>query len=129
MHRALLGSLERIFGILLDHYGGAIPVWLIPVQAILIPIADRHVPYAESVAQQSRDAGLRVDVDDSSDRMRAKIRNAQMQKIPYMLIVGDKEMEEGQVNLRRRDGTIPGAMTAEAFITMTKSAVQDKALL
>ena len=129
VHRALLGSLERFFGILVEHYGGAFPLWLSPVQAILIPIADRHVPYAESVAQQLRDAGLRVDIDDASDRMRAKIRNAQMQKIPYMLVIGDTEIAEGQVNLRRRDGSVPGAMTVKDFIAMTATAVQEKALL
>ncbi len=129
VHRALLGSLERFFGVLVEHYGGAFPVWLSPVQVILIPIADRHVEYADSVAEQLRAAGLRVEVDDSSDRMRAKIRNAQLQKVPYMLVVGDREMESGQVNLRLRDESVPGAQSMDAFITLAQEAVADKRVL
>jgi threonyl-tRNA synthetase len=102
VHRALLGALERFFGILIEHYGGAFPVWLAPIQAIMIPIADRHNAYAHQVAQELRAAGLRVGVDDSDDRMGAKIRNAQIQKIPYMLVVGDREMGEGTVSVRLR---------------------------
>jgi len=92
VHRALLGSLERFFGVLVEHYGGAFPVWLSPVQAVLIPITDRHVEYAHSVEERLRKAGLRVEVNTSDDRMQAKIRDAQMQKIPYMLVVGDREV-------------------------------------
>ena len=126
VHRALLGSLERFFGILVEHYGGAFPVWLAPVQAVLIPIADRHVDYAYGVAKQLREAGLRVEVNASSERMQAKIRDAQMEKVPYMLIVGDREMEANQVNLRRRDGEVPGAMSVEAFIALAKEAVEER---
>jgi len=125
VHRALLGSLERFFGILVEHYGGAFPVWLAPVQAVLIPIADRHVGYAYDVAKRLQASGLRVEVNDSSDRMQAKIRDAQMEKIPYMLIVGDREMEAGQVNLRRRDGEVPGAMSVEDFIALAQDAVRE----
>ena len=125
VHRALLGSLERFFGILVEHYAGAFPVWLAPVQAVLIPIADRHVEYAYNVAKRLREAGLRVEVNDSSDRMQAKIRDAQMEKVPYMLIVGDREMETGQVNLRRRDGEVPGAMGVEAFVDIALKAVRE----
>ncbi len=125
VHRALLGSLERFFGILVEHYAGAFPVWLAPVQAVLIPIADRHVEYAYNVAKRLREAGLRVEVNDSSDRMQAKIRDAQMEKVPYMLIVGDREMEAGQVNLRRRDGEVPGAMTVEKFIDLALEAIRE----
>jgi len=102
VHRALLGALERFFGVLLEHYGGALPVWLAPVQVVVIPIADRHFTYAHQVAQGLRTAGLRVAVDDSDDRMGAKIRHAQLQKIPYMLIVGDREVKEGTVSVRLR---------------------------
>ena len=102
VHRALLGALERFFGILLEHYAGALPVWLAPVQAIMIPIAARHNVYAHQVAQELQAAGLRVEVDDSDDRMGAKIRNAQLQKIPYMLVVGDREVKEGTVSVRLR---------------------------
>lgn len=129
VHRALLGSLERFFGVLVEHYGGAFPVWLAPVQAVVIPIADRHVEYAWEVARRLKAAGLRVEVNDSSDRMQAKIRDAQLEKIPYMLIVGDREMAAGEVNLRRRDGEVPGAMSVEAFIAMAQEAVRERRLL
>jgi threonyl-tRNA synthetase len=124
VHRALLGSIERFFGILVEHYGGAFPVWLSPVQAVIIPIVDRHVEYADAVAEQLRVAGLRVDVDDSSDRMGAKIRNAQMQKVPYMLIVGDREIEDEHVNLRLRNEEVLGAMSVDEFIELAQEAVE-----
>ncbi|MGB9674318.1 MAG: threonine--tRNA ligase [Anaerolineales bacterium] len=118
IHRALLGSMERFMGVLIEHYGGAFPVWLAPVQAILIPIADRHLTYAQNVAETLRTKGLRVEVDDRSERMNAKIRDAQNQKIPYMLIVGDKEAENNQVALRMRSGENPGAMDVAEFIQL-----------
>jgi threonyl-tRNA synthetase len=129
VHRALLGSLERFFGVLVEHYGGAFPVWLSPVQVVLIPIADRHVGYAGSVAERLQAEGLRVEVDDSGERMQAKIRDAQMQKVPYMLVIGDKEVEAGQVNLRMRDGKVPGAMSVDDFVALAQDAVADKRLL
>ncbi|RLC56916.1 MAG: threonine--tRNA ligase [Chloroflexi bacterium] len=129
VHRALLGSLERFFGVLVEHYGGAFPVWLSPVQVVLIPIADRHVEYAHSVAEQLKAEGLRVEVDDSGERMQAKIRDAQMQKVPYMLVIGDREMEAGQVNLRLRDGRVPGAMSVDAFLALVQEAVKERHLL
>jgi threonyl-tRNA synthetase len=129
VHRALLGSLERFFGVLVEHYGGAFPVWLSPVQAELIPIADRHEDYAYSVAENLRQAGLRAEVDASSSRMQAKIRDAQMQKIPYMLVIGDREMEADQVNVRRRDGEQVGAISVEEFIGMAQEAVEKRSLL
>jgi threonyl-tRNA synthetase len=128
VHRALLGSLERFFGVLVEHYGGAFPAWLSPVQVMLIPIADRHAEYAYSVAKQLKAAGLRAEVDDSSERMQAKIRDAQMQKVPYMLVVGNREMSAGQVNLRTRDGSVPGAMSVDDFITLAQEAVREKRL-
>ncbi len=126
VHRALLGSLERFFGVLVEHYAGAFPVWLAPVQVGLIPIADRHADYAHTVAGRLRAAGLRVEVDDSSDRMRAKIRKAQLQKVPYMLVIGDREIEGEAVNLRRRDGEVPGAMSVDAFISLLQEAVDER---
>jgi threonyl-tRNA synthetase len=129
VHRALLGSLERFFGVLVEHYGGAFPVWLSPVQAVLIPIADRHVDYARAVMEKLRASGLRAEVDSSSERMRAKIRDAQMQKIPYMLVVGDREVEAGQVNLRLRDGNVPGAMSVDDFAALAQETVAEKRLL
>ncbi len=104
VHRALLGSMERFFGVLIEHYAGAFPLWLAPVQAVVIPIADRHVEYAEMVAADLRAAGLRVHVDDRGERMQSKIRDAQMQKVPYMLVVGDREAEARAAAVRLRSG-------------------------
>jgi threonyl-tRNA synthetase len=129
VHRALLGSIERFYGILVEHYAGAFPVWLNPVQVKLIPIADRHVEYARSVAQQLEAADLRVEIDESSERMQAKIRDAQIEKIPYMLVIGDQEMEADQVNLRMRDGQKPGAMSVDDFVALAQKAVAEKLLL
>ncbi len=116
IHRALFGSMERFMGVLIEHFAGAFPIWLAPVQAALIPIADRHVEYAEKVADQLREAGVRVDVDQRSERMNAKIRDAQLQKIPYMLVVGDREAGAEQVAVRMRSGEDLGALSIEAFL-------------
>ncbi|MBN1814187.1 MAG: threonine--tRNA ligase [Anaerolineae bacterium] len=129
VHRALLGSIERFYGILVEHYAGAFPVWLNPVQVKLIPIADRHVEYARAVAEQLEAADLRVEIDESGERMQAKIRDAQMAKIPYMLVIGDQEMEADQVNLRLRDGQKPGAMSVDGFVALAQGAVREKRLL
>ena len=126
IHRALLGSLERFFGVLIEFYAGAFPVWLSPVQAVLIPIADRHLDYAKEVADELRKNGLRVKVDDRSERMNAKIRDAQTQKIPYMLVIGDKEVEDRQVALRLRGGENPGPMPLAEFIAQTKDEIMRK---
>ena len=126
VHRALLGSMERFFGVLIEHYAGAFPVWLSPKQVTLIPIADRHNVYAHEVAARLKKAGLRLSVDDSSDRMNAKIRNAQKLKVPYMLVLGDREMEEGQVALRRRSGESLPAMSVEAFIELAQREIDEK---
>ena len=111
VHRAILGSMERFLGVLIEHYAGAFPLWLAPVQAVLIPIADRHVDYAEEVKNRLEAANHRVQVDTRSERMNQKIRAAQLQKVPYMLVVGDREMEAGAVAVRHRDqgdlGTAP----------------------
>ena len=104
IHRALLGSMERFMGVLVEHYGGAFPLWLAPTQAVLIPITDRNLDYVNGVAEQLQAAGIRVKVDDSSDRMSAKIRDAEKLKIPYMLVVGDREEEAGTVAPRLRSG-------------------------
>jgi threonyl-tRNA synthetase len=123
VHRALLGSLERFFGVLIEHYAGAFPVWLSPIQVAMIPIADRHIDYARQVAGQLREAGLRVMVDDRSERMNAKIRDAQNQKIPYMLVVGDKEIENNAVALRLRSGENPGPIPLSAFMERAKDDI------
>ena len=126
VHRALLGSLERFFGLLIEHYGGAFPVWLHPLQVKVIPIADRHVPYARQVNTELEQAGLRAQVDASSDRLNAKIRNAQLQKIPYMLVVGDREAEAHQVSVRLRTEENLGSMAVDDFIARAKQVVADK---
>ncbi|MCH7626751.1 MAG: threonine--tRNA ligase, partial [Chloroflexi bacterium] len=110
IHRALLGSLERFMGVLIEHYGGAFPTWLAPVQALIIPIADRHVDYAQEVRKTLAEGGIRVEVDGRNERMNAKIRDGQVQKVPYMLIVGDRETEAGAVAVRLRSGENLGAM-------------------
>lgn len=126
IHRALLGSMERFFGILIEHYGGAFPVWLAPTQAVIIPIADRHMDYAFEVAGKLEAAGLRVKVDERAERMNAKIRDAEKQKVPYMLVIGDKEMEQGQVALRKRNGENPGPMLLADFMALAKEEVAEK---
>jgi len=126
VHRALMGSMERFFGILIEHYAGAFPVWLAPVQAVLIPIADRHVPYCVEVANRLKKAGLRIEVDDSRERMGNKIRRAQGQKIPYMLVIGDKEQEASQVSVRLRSGEDLGPQAIDVFERMALEAVANK---
>ena len=109
LHRAMLGAIERFMGVLIEHYGGAFPLWLAPVQAVVIPIADRHVEYAADVAFKLRGRGLRVEVDGRNERMNLKIREAQLKKIPYMLVVGDREAEGGTASVRSRDAGNLGA--------------------
>jgi threonyl-tRNA synthetase len=126
VHRALLGSIERFFGILIEHYAGAFPVWLAPVQAMLIPIADRHNAYAQQTAAQMKTAGLRVEINDSGDRMQAKIRAAQLQKVPYMLIIGDREMENGRVAVRLRTGEDLGPQPIPDVIALIQAAAIER---
>jgi len=128
IHRAPFGSMERFVGILIEHFNGAFPLWLSPVQMMMIPIADRHVDYAKQVAADLRSQGLRVEVDGGSDRMNKKIRNAQLQKIPYMLVIGDKEVEEGQVAVRTRDNVDHGAMSVKDFANHAITLVTDKSM-
>jgi len=126
IHRALMGSIERFFGVLIEHYGGAFPIWLSPLQVMIIPIADRHVEYAKTVAADLKQAGVRVKVDDRSDRMNAKIRDAEKQKTPFMLVIGDREMEGHQVDVRRRSRERVGAMGVQDFIAMVVKEVEEK---
>jgi threonyl-tRNA synthetase len=123
IHRALLGSMERFMGVLIEHFAGAFPVWLAPVQAVLIPIADRHYDYAHEVAGILGEAGLRVEVDQRGDRMNAKIRDAQNQKIPYMLVIGDREVEAESVSVRLRSEENLGAMSIEDFQAKAKQDI------
>lgn len=126
VHRALLGSLERFFGVLIEHYGGAFPVWLAPVQAVVVPVAPAFNEYAESVARQLFEQGYRVDADLSDSRMNAKIRQAQQQKVPYMLVVGEKERAEGAVSIRTRTGEQLGSQTMATFTTFLHEKVKEK---
>ncbi len=128
IHRAPFGSMERFVGILIEHFNGAFPPWLAPVQAMVIPIADRHVAYARGVAEQLAAAGIRAEVDDSSERMNKKIREAQLQKIPYMLVVGDKESEAGAVAVRTRDNEDRGAQPVADFVAELAARVAERSL-
>lgn len=121
VHRALLGSMERFFGVLIEHFAGAFPLWLAPVQIELIPVADRHIPYAREVAEKLKADGFRVEVDERGERMQAKIRDAQLQKIPYMLVVGDKDQAAGTVSVRKRSGEDLKAKTLAEFIALAKA--------
>ncbi|GAC1433311.1 MAG: threonine--tRNA ligase [Terriglobales bacterium] len=127
VHRALYGSIERFFGVLIEHYAGAFPVWLAPVQAVLIPIAERHAAYANKVADQLKAAGVRVQVDARNEKMNAKIREHAMQKVPFLLIVGDKESEAGRVNIRTRGKEKTDDMAAEEFVEKIKKLIEEKA--
>ena len=128
IHRALFGSIERFFGILLEHYAGAFPPWLAPVQVTGIPISDAHVPYLQKVADMLREQGIRVTVDDSDDRMQKKIRTAQQQKVPYMLIAGDADVAAEAVSFRYRDGSqkngVPVAEAVAEIVTAVRDRVQ-----
>ncbi len=123
IHRAMLGSIERFLGILIEHTGGAFPVWLAPVQAVVIPIADRHLDYAREVERRLRAEGIRVEVDSRGERMNLKIRDAQMQKVPYMLVVGDREQADNAVAVRLRSGENPGAMPVDRLIEEVRDTV------
>jgi threonyl-tRNA synthetase len=116
VHRALFGSVERFFGILLEHYAGAYPLWLAPVQAVVMAITDRQGEYARGVAAQLTAAGLRVNLDDRSEKINLKIREAQLQQVPYMLVVGDREAQNGQVSVRHRRNGDLGALSVDEFL-------------
>ncbi|MBT9142789.1 MAG: Threonine--tRNA ligase [Dehalococcoidia bacterium] len=126
VHRTLLGSMERFFACLVEHYGGAFPVWLAPVQVKVIPIADRHLDYAQQVGSELRDEGLRVEVDDRKERMNLKIREAQLAKVPYMLIAGDSEVEDSTVAVRLRNGENLKAESLGAFKDRVRNAIMFK---
>ncbi|MEP7366132.1 MAG: threonine--tRNA ligase [Acidobacteriota bacterium] len=126
VHRALFGSVERFFGILIEHYAGAFPVWLAPVQATLLPISDRHAPFARKVMQELKTAGFRVTIDERSEKVQMKIRDAQMDKIPFMLVVGDKEVESGQVSVRNRRHGDLGAKPVSQFIAEAMKLIVER---
>ncbi|MCW2917571.1 MAG: threonine--tRNA ligase [Actinomycetia bacterium] len=126
IHRALFGSIERFFGVLLEHYAGAMPPWLAPVQAIGIPIADDHVPYLDEVAAKLRSHGIRVEVDSSADRMQKKIRNAQRSKVPFMLLAGDEDVAKGAVSFRYRNGEQKNGVPVDEAVAEIVKAVEER---
>jgi len=125
VHRALLGAMERFFGVLVEHYAGAFPVWLAPVQAIVLPISEKHLAYARDVVQQLRAARIRVQLDDRNEKLNARIRDAQLQKVPFMLVVGDHEAATRGVAVRRRDGDKGFKQTAE-FISWVRELIDSR---
>jgi len=127
VHRALYGSMERFFGILVEHYAGAFPVWLAPIQAIVLPITDRQAEYAKQVQEQLKAAGIRVTLDDRKEKVNLKIREAQLQKIPYMLVVGDREAENGTVSVRNRKHADQGVKPVADFLVEIQKLIDSKA--
>jgi threonyl-tRNA synthetase len=128
VHRALYGSIERFFGILIEHYAGAFPVWLAPVQAIVLPITDRQTEHARALQKQLDAAGIRATVDERSEKVNFKIREAQLQKIPFMLVVGDREQQNGQVSVRNRKHGDQGVKTVDEFIAAIRGLIESKAV-
>jgi threonyl-tRNA synthetase len=123
IHRALMGSFERFIGILIEHYAGEFPLWLTPVQAVVLPIADRHAEYADRVARELRDTGLRVEVDARTESIGRKIRENELRKIPYLLVVGDSEVESGEVAVRRHGEGDRGAVPVGDFAALMSAAI------
>ena len=128
IHRALYGSVERFFGVLVEHFAGAFPTWLAPMQAVVIPVADRHGEYARAVNDRLRKRGIRSEIDDSDNTMGAKIRHQQLQKVPYMLVVGDKEVEADTVSVRKRTGEEIRGVAVDEFINKLGSEIDEKSL-
>ena len=128
LHRAIYGSFERFIAILIEHFAGAFPLWLAPVQASVLPLSEKFTDYANEVGAKLRAAGLRIEVDQSNDKLGAKIRNAQLRKVPYMLVVGEKEASSGTVSVRKRAGGDQGAMNVEEWISMAKELIASRSL-
>lgn len=126
VHRALMGSLERFFGVMIEHYAGAFPVWLAPVQARVLTIADSHIPYAKELTKRLRLEGLRVEIDERSEKLGAKIREAQLKKTPYMLVIGDKEAENNTASVRSRKEGDLGAKSIDDFVGLIKKEIEEK---
>jgi threonyl-tRNA synthetase len=126
IHRAIFGTFERFIGLLIEHFAGAWPLWLAPVQAVVLPISDRHLEYASGVREQLAAAGLRVELDDRQEKIGYKIREAQLQKVPYMLVAGDREAAEGTVSVRSRSGGDLGARAVSAFIADAGEEIRRK---
>ncbi|MBI3486039.1 threonine--tRNA ligase [Candidatus Daviesbacteria bacterium] len=129
IHRASIGALERTMAFLIEKYGGAFPVWLSPIQVMIVPISDQNLKYSQNVLEQLKDSNIRVQIDDKAETMQAKIRNAQLQKIPYMLIIGKREESENKVAVRTREGKDLGAIDLNEFIQKVKSEIESKSSL
>jgi threonyl-tRNA synthetase len=127
IHRAILGSLERFIGIIIEHFAGAFPLWLAPVQAAVLPLSEKFTDYADEVAKQLKAARLRVETDRSNEKLGAKIRNAQLKKVPFMLVVGEKEAQSGSVSVRRRNGE-QSTVTIEEFVKQAKELIACRSL-
>ena len=125
LHRVIFGSIERFIGILIEQYAGAFPTWLAPVQVKILTIADRHVDYAKKLMKEMSSKGIRVELDDREEKMGYKIREAQLQKVPYMLIIGDKEVEENKVSMRSRDKGDLGSIEKEKFIEKVEEEIKN----
>ena len=128
IHRVVFGSIERFLGVLTEHFAGAFPLWLAPRQVILLPVADRHKEACEKVLAQLEAAGLRAEIDRRSEKLGYKLREAQLQKIPYMLVVGDKEAEDGTVSVRKRGAGDQGSMSVADFVALANADVDSKAI-
>jgi threonyl-tRNA synthetase len=126
VHRVIFGSIERFIGILIEHYAGKFPVWLSPVQVKILPITEKQAEYAEKLRLEMKAQGIRAEVDPRNEKIGYKIREAQMEKVPYMLVVGDKEAQEGLVAVRRRDKGDMGAISVEKFVETVKKEIADK---
>jgi threonyl-tRNA synthetase len=128
VHRALFGSVERFFGVLIEHYAGAFPLWLAPVQVGLVPISEKHLAYAETVKATLEAAGLRVELDQRNEKMNAKIRDFGLQKVPFILIMGDKEAGSNSVSVRTRGKGDQGSATLDDFVARAKKLISEHAM-
>jgi threonyl-tRNA synthetase len=128
LHRAIYGSFERFIAILIEHFAGAFPFWLAPVQAAVLPLSEKFTEYGNEVGAKLREAGIRVEVDASNEKLGAKIRHAQLQKVPYMLVVGEKEASAGTVNLRKRSGGEQISMSVQELIDQAKALMSSRSL-
>jgi len=127
LHRAIIGSPERFIMIILEHFGGNLPIWLSPIQVKILPITEKHLAFAKKIFKQIKNQGVRIEVDKKNDTLQAKIRNAQTERIPYMIIVGDKEIKSGKIALRLRTGENKQVDT-NSFINDTKRLISERSL-